>query len=274
MTELGIGVSWRPELALAIDRYPGLGFVELMVEHFPSDRELPVAVTNLLERGVKAVPHGISLSLGGADPPSPARLKEMDHLAQRCDAPLVSEHLAFVRARELESGHLLPVERTPEALEVVLENLELARAALSRPLYLENIATIVEWPNPDWEEAEFLRLLVERSGCGLLLDVSNLYANSVNHGGDPVEFLRRLPLERIGYVHVGGGVQHDGIYHDTHAAPVPAPVLELLEELCALCAPPGVLLERDDEFPTEAEFCAEMRAIEAAVQRGAARRRA
>lgn len=272
MKRLGLGVSWRAQLALSIERYPQLGFVELMVEHFPSHKHLPQAVINLLERGVQAVPHGLSLSLGGAEPPSFHRLQEMEALALRCQAPLVSEHLAFVRARELESGHLLPVERTPDSLEIVLDNLRQAQSALSRPLYLENIATIVDWPRPTWEEAEFLQLLVERSGCGLLLDVSNLYANSRNHGGDPLEFLRRIPLQRIGYVHVGGGVEHDGIYHDTHAGPLPAEVIDLLEELCALCDPPGVLLERDDDFPGEQEFLEEMAKIEGAVRRGQRRR--
>lgn len=272
MKALGLGVSWRAQLALSIERYPRLGFVELMVEHFPRHKPLPQAVLNLLERGVQAVPHGLSLSLGGAEAPSLERLREMDELARRCNAPLVSEHLAFVRARELESGHLLPVERSQASLEIVLDNLRQAQQALSRPLFLENIATLVDWPNPEWEEAEFLQLLVQRSGCGLLLDVSNLYANSRNHGGDPVEFLRKIPLERIGYVHVGGGMEHDGIYHDTHAAPISSGVLDLLEELCALCEPPGVLLERDDDFPGEQEFLAEMANIEGAVERGRNRR--
>ena len=269
---LGIGVSWRPELALAIERYPGLGFVELMVEHFPASNPLPQAVLNLLERGVQTVPHGLSLSLGGAEPPSAERLREMDQLARRTQASLVSEHLAFVRSRDLESGHLLPVERTPASLEIVLDNLDMAQQALSRPLYLENIATLADWPHPTWEEAEFLSLLVERSGCGLLLDISNLHANSRNHGGDPLEFLDKIPLQKIGYVHVGGGVEHDGLYHDTHAAPVPAAVLGLLEELCARCDPPGILLERDDNFPSQQEFFQEMAAIEAAVNRGRQRR--
>lgn len=272
MKRLGLGVSWRAQLALSIERYPELGFVELMVEHFPSHKPLPQAVLNLLDRGVQAVPHGLSLSLGGAEAPSQERLREIDELARRCNAPLVSEHLAFVRARELESGHLLPVERTPESLEIVLENLRQAQQALSRPLFLENIATIVDWPHPTWEEAEFLHLLVERSGCGLLLDVSNLYANSRNHGGDPLEFFRKIPLHRIGYVHVGGGVEHDGIYHDTHAAPLPSEVMDLLEELCARCDPSGVLLERDDDFPGEQEFLEEMSKIERAVRRGERRR--
>lgn len=269
---LGIGVSWRPELAVAIDRYPRLGFVELMVEHFPSHLPLPSAITRLLERGVKAVPHGLGLSLGGAEPPSPQRLKEMDELARKCAAPLVSEHLAFVRARDLESGHLLPVQRSEAGLEILLENIQIAQQALSRPLYLENISSLLDWPDPEWEEAEFLRIVVERSGCGLLLDISNVYANSLNHGGDPLNFLDKLPLERIGYVHVGGGLYHDGVYHDTHSAPVSEPILQLLEELCARTEPAGVLLERDDEFPAEREFLAEMEAIEAAIERGRRRR--
>ena len=107
----------------------------------------------------------------------------------------------------------------------------------------------------------------------LLLDVSNLYANAHNHGYEPLEFLDRVPLERIEYVHVGGGVERDGIYHDTHTDPVVPGVLALLEELCARATPPGVLLERDDNFPPSGVLASELEAIRAAVSAGADRLR-
>jgi uncharacterized protein (UPF0276 family) len=268
---LGEGVGWRPELALAIDRRPGLGFVELIAEDFWNG-SLPPAVARLRGRGVAVVPHGISLSLGGAEPPDPRRLDRLARLARRVEAPLVSEHLSFVRAGGVESGHLLPLPWTRAALDVVVENVRLARDALPVPLALENVAALFDWPGAEMGEATFLREVLERTDTLLLLDVENVYANCRNRGLDPLAFVGALPLERIAYVHIAGGVERDGVYHDTHTAAVPRGVLDLLEGLSARAALPGVLLERDDEFPAEAELHAELDAIAAAVRRGAARR--
>jgi uncharacterized protein (UPF0276 family) len=269
---LRLGIGWRPELAVAIDRYPGLGFVELLVEDFPPGRLLPEPVLQLRRRGVTLIPHGVSLSLGGAEPPSPTRLARLSELARETGAPFVSEHLAFVRAEGLETGHLLPLARTEEMLKVVVENVRMAQAALPAPLALENIASLVEWPENELDEAEFLSRVLERTGAMLLLDISNLFANSANHGLDLDASLARLPLDRIAYAHVGGGFHRDGFYHDTHTHPVPGSVLSLLEEVSSRCRLPGVMLERDDDFPTLPEIHAELDAIDAALRRGRARR--
>jgi uncharacterized protein (UPF0276 family) len=124
------------------------------------------------------------------------------------------------------------------------------------------------------DEAAFLTEILDRTGALLLLDVANLYANARNHGYDPLAFLDLVPLERIAYVHVAGGIERGGVYHDTHTHPVAAGVLELLEELCVRTAPPGVLLERDDDFPPDAEMAAELAQIRAAARRGTRRRTA
>lgn len=272
--ELGLGVGWRPELALAIDRHPGLGFVELTAENHDPRRRLPAAIDQLIARGVRVVVHGVSLSLGGAEPLDPARLEALAALARRAGAPLVSEHVAFVRAGGMEAGHLLPVPRTRQSLEVLVENVLAARRALPQPLALENIATVVEWPGGEVGEAEFLAELLERTDSRLLLDVSNVHANARNHGLDPLAYLERLPLERLAYVHVGGGEERDGVYHDTHAHRVHPAALDLLEELAARVEVPGAMLERDDDFPPAGELVAELDAIREAVGRGAARRAA
>ena len=269
---LGLGIGWRPELALAIDRHPDLGFVELTAENHDPGRPLPEAVERLQERGVQVVVHGVSLSLGGAEPLDPARLDALATLARRAGAPLVSEHVAFVRAGGVEAGHLLPVARTAESLELVAEQVLAARSALPAPLALENIAALVEWPDGGMGEAEFLAELLERTDALLLLDVSNVHANARNHGLDPLAYLDTLPLHRLAYVHVGGGVERDGTYHDTHAHSVDRAALELLEELAARVEIPGAMLERDDDFPPAEELAAELEAIRDAVRRGAERR--
>jgi uncharacterized protein (UPF0276 family) len=269
---LGLGIGWRPELALVIDRRRDLGFVELIAEDVDPHRPLPAPVEALRQRGVRLVPHGVMLSLGSADPPDAERLAALARLARRCDAPLVSEHLAFVRGGGIETGHLLPLPRTREALALVVDNVRRARAALPVPLALENVATLFDWPDAEMDEATFLAEVLEQADVQLLLDLENVYANSRNLGGDPTTFLDRLPLDRLAYVHVAGGVERDGLYHDTHAHPVPAAVHDLIEELCARTDVPGVMLERDDCFPSDAVLHAELDAIAAAMARGRCRR--
>lgn len=269
---LGQGVGWRPELALTIDRRESLGFVELLAENVPG--RTPAPVERLRARGAQVVVHGIGLSLGGAEPLDLARVERMAQLAVAVGAPLVSEHACFVRAGGLESGHLLPLPRTRAALDVLADNVAAAQRILPVPLAIENIACLFEWPGAEMDEAAFLSELVARTGCRLLLDVANLYANARNLGWDAARYLDRLPLDAVAYVHVAGGVERGGLYHDTHAHAIPAGVLELVEELGARRAPPGVLIERDDHFPPPGVLEAELDAVAAALARGAARREA
>ncbi|MFD9794408.1 DUF692 domain-containing protein [Streptomyces sp. NPDC059070] len=269
--ELGIGIGWRPEIADAVERLPGIDWVEAVAENL-CPGHLPESLVRLRERGVTVVPHGVSLGLGGADRPDAARLAELAARAEALAAPLVTEHIAFVRAggeltasAPLEAGHLLPVPRTWDALEVLCENVRIAQDALPVPLALENIAALVNWPDEEMTEGQFLAELVERTGVRLLIDVANLHTNRVNRGEDPAKALAELPVEAIAYVHVAGGVERDGVWHDTHAHPVGPEVLGVLAELVSRVSPPGVLLERDDAFPPEAELAAELAAVRAVV---------
>ncbi|MFI2737556.1 DUF692 domain-containing protein [Streptomyces sp. NPDC018711] len=269
MTELGIGIGWRPEIAEAVEALPGVDWVEVVAENICADH-LPDSLARLRERGVTVVPHGVSLGLGGADRPDPARLAALGEKAVALGAPLVTEHIAFVRAGgtltatpQLEAGHLLPVPRTRDALDVLCENVRIAQDALPVPLALENIAALISWPGEEMTEGRFLAELVERTGVRLLIDVANLHTNHVNRGEDPARALSELPVDAIAYVHVAGGVERDGVWHDTHAHPVPKPVLDILADLASRVSPPGVLLERDDDFPPAEELAAELEAIRA-----------
>lgn len=168
----------------------------------------------------------------------------------------------------LEAGHLLPVARTRAALDVLCENVRIAQDALPVPLALENIAALISWPGEELTEGQFLAELVERTGVRLLIDVANLHTNHVNRGEDPATALDELPVEAIAYVHVAGGVEKDGVWHDTHAHPVTAPVLDVLAELRSRVDPPGVLLERDDAFPPAGELAGELDAIRGTLEKG------
>ncbi|MFG2564794.1 DUF692 domain-containing protein [Streptomyces sp. NPDC048567] len=271
---LGIGIGWRPEISDEVEALPGLDWVEAVAENLCADH-LPDSLVRLRERGVTVVPHGVSLGLGGADRPDPGKLADLAARATLLGAPLVTEHIAFVRAGGprtgspvLEAGHLLPVPRTRAALDVLCENVRIAQDALPVPLALENIAALVSWPGEELTEGQFLAELVERTGVRLLIDVANLHTNHVNRGEDPAAALDELPVEAIAYVHVAGGVEKDGVWHDTHAHPVTAPVLDVLAELRSRVDPPGVLLERDEAFPPPGELAGELDAIRGVLARG------
>ncbi|MFB7556389.1 DUF692 domain-containing protein [Streptomyces brevispora] len=269
--KLGTGIGWRPEIADAVEALPGIDWVEAVAENLCADH-LPASLTRLRERGVTVVPHGVSLGLGGADRPDPGRLADLAARAALLGTPLVTEHIAFVRAGGprtaspvLEAGHLLPVPRTWAALDVLCENVRIAQDSLPVPLAVENIAALISWPDEELTEGQFLAELVGRTGVRLLIDVANLHTNHVNRGEDPARALDELPVEAIAYVHVAGGVEKDGVWHDTHAHPVTAPVLDILAELRSRVTPPGVLLERDDDFPPAAELAGELDAIRATL---------
>ncbi|MFJ9935521.1 DUF692 domain-containing protein [Streptomyces virginiae] len=271
MAHLGVGIGWRPEIADAVERLDGLDWVEVVAENI-CPGHLPEALRRLRERGTRIVPHGVSLGLGGADRPDPEKLAALGERAVALGAPLVTEHIAFVRTSSplLEAGHLLPVPRTRDALDVLCENVKIAQDALPVPLALENIAALFSWPGEEMTEGQFLTELVERTGVRLLIDVANLHTNRVNRGEDPAAVLDAIPLEALAYVHVAGGVERGGVWHDTHAHPVPPVVLDLLAELRSRVEPAGVLLERDDDFPPEAQLAGELAAIREVVTAGGA----
>ncbi|GHJ40858.1 DUF692 domain-containing protein [Streptomyces sp. TS71-3] len=271
MERLGTGIGWRPEIAEAVERMPGIDWVEAVAENV-CPGHLPDSLLRLRERGVTVVPHGVALGLGGAERPEPGRLADLAERAEALGSPLVTEHIAFVRAGgertaspRLEAGHLLPVPRTRDALDVLCENVRIAQDALPVPLAVENIAALFSWPDEELTEGQFLYELVDRTGVRLLIDVANLHTNHVNRGEDPAKALDELPVEAIAYVHVAGGYERDGVWHDSHAHPVTRPVLDVLAELAARTTPPGVLLERDENFPAPAELEGELREIRETV---------
>ncbi|HEY3014090.1 MAG TPA: DUF692 family protein [Nocardioides sp.] len=264
----GTAVAWRREIAGLLAEYAAVGdldFTEVIAENTDPER-IDERLTDLA-RVVPVVPHGVTLGLAGADEPAPDRLMRLARLALAFGSPVVSEHVAFVRAADspdplhpevLEAGHLLPPPRTREALEVVVENVRIAQSQLPVPLAVENIAALFTWPEDTLTEAEFLTELVERTGCRLVLDVANLFASATARGSDPARDLGSFPLEAVAYVHVAGGEFTDGLYVDTHGHDLVEPVVDLLQRLGTLYAGaerpggmpggmPGVMLERDTD---------------------------
>ncbi len=245
----GVGLGWRSELAgdlLATPRV--VDFIEVVAETcmvHPRQRDQLAALTHVWPVAV----HGVKLSLGSAHGIDVDRAKQLGAVAKALRAPVISEHVAFVRGRDREIGHLTPLPRTRAAVAVVARNVATARRHLPDvPLLLENVACTLDWPDNDFDEPTFYHEVVAATDCDLLLDLSNLWANAVNHGHDPAQVLAAFPLDRVAMVHVAGGAWDDGFYFDTHAAPITAPVVALLHELRRRRGPVPVLLERDAGF--------------------------
>lgn len=254
-----VGLGWRSEIAGVIaDLRPG--FCEVIAESIPLRRRRArpdPALAELVARGVPVIPHGVALSLGGAEPVQPARVRRLAACAAALGAPVVSEHIAFVRAGGIEAGHLLPVPRTREALDALARNIERTRAELAVPLAVENLASFLEWPESDLTESEFLAELVERCGVLLVLDVANVYADARNRSRDPHRELARLPVEQVAYSHVAGGHAGEDFYHDTHTARTPREVLDLVTALRERVDAP-FMLERDGRYPPATELFDEL----------------
>jgi uncharacterized protein len=265
---LGMGIGWRPEIALFIESRADLGWVEIVAENVSPPHRIPAAVHRLLERGLHVVPHGISLSLGGTDTLDRSRVSALGALAKELGSPLVSEHIAFVRGGGLEAGHLLPVPRTREQLKVLVRNIRDAQSMLDVPLAVENIAALLEWSDAEMDEATFLSEIVDQTGVMLLLDLANVHANDRNHGANAAELVNALPLDRVAYVHVAGGEERDGLYHDTHDTRTPPEVIALVSELSAAHDVPGFMLERDGNYPSDDELHSELDAIAIAIGQG------
>ena len=280
---LGVGAGWRPPLAdeLLARTRSGMRFSEVVAENV-SPGHLPAALVEAVRAGLTVVPHGVTLGLAGADVPDPARLDHLAALALALGSPLVSEHVAFVRAGDpgpddvhadvLEAGHLVPAARTPDALAVLVDNVRAAQARLPVPLALENIAATLAWPETSIDEPEFLTALTEATGCFFLLDVANLHATCSALGGDPREQLQRMPLDHVAYVHVAGGFTDPaGVYWDTHAHDMTDDVLDLVTHVVDVLGPDGppVLLERDTDVSAgvvRAELDRLQRAVDRAGQ--------
>jgi uncharacterized protein (UPF0276 family) len=255
----GVGLGFRPELAADLLRSPEVvDFVEVVAESCfvqPAARREAQALAQIWP----VVPHGVKLSLGSAEGIDLERARALGALARTLRAPVISEHVAFVRSGDREIGHLTAVPCTRAALDVVVRNVAQARRSLPDvPLLLENVAWSFAWPDSEMHEGEFYSEVARRTGCPLLLDVSNAYANAVNSGQEPWEALQRFPLDRVGMIHLAGGVWEHGFYFDDHAHAVPEPVFAALDQVLAVTGHIPILIERDASFPAFAELAREV----------------
>jgi uncharacterized protein (UPF0276 family) len=201
--------------------------------------------------------HGLSLDIGGPDPIDTQLVRSVRDLMSDIQVPIYSEHLTYCAA----DGHLydlLPIPFTEEAVHYVAGRVRQVQDIIGMPLALEN-ASYYAQAHTELSEAEFISAVAEESGCNLLLDVNNIYVNSINHCYDAEEFLDSLPLDRARYIHIAGHFDEaDDLKVDTHGADIIDPVWRLLELAYKRVGPLPTLLERDFNLPPLCELLLEV----------------
>ncbi|MCX2982079.1 DUF692 domain-containing protein [Halieaceae bacterium IMCC14734] len=266
----GLGLR-RALLGPLLDTSPGrIDFMEVAPENWIGlGGRLARQFQQLAERYPIAL-HGVSLNIGGTAPLDVDLVTAVAGFMGQYDCPVYSEHLTYCG----DDGHLydlLPIPFTEEAVHHVAERVRQVQDIVGQRIALEN-ASYYAAPHQAMSEAEFINAVLAEADCDLLLDVNNVYVNSINHGYDASEFLRQLPLERARYIHIAGHYDEaEDLKVDTHGTDVIDPVWELLDEAYALCGALPTLLERDFNLPPMQELLLEIDRIRGCQQAAAAR---
>jgi hypothetical protein len=251
----GLGIGLRPTHYQRFKKDPprSLGWVEAITENYlPWDLlPRPRSKRHLLEirQNIPVALHGVSLSLGSEDGARAVFLKALKELADEVEPLWISDHLCWSSLQGENFHDLLPLPYTEEAIDVVVKNILRTQDTLKRRILIENLSSYVTFSSSEMTEWEFLSEVVRRADCGILLDINNVYVSSVNHGFDPIEYLRAIPRERIGQIHLAGHSVKDGYLIDTHDAPVCAEVWELFRWSTRHLGLYSTMIEWDSDIP-------------------------
>jgi len=233
-------------------------FVEVISENFMVDGGQPLDILRRVRERHPVILHGVSMSIGSADGVRGDYLKRLRKLADAIEPLFVSDHLSWSRFAHFNSHDLLPLPYTEETLAVVCRNIDAAQEALGRAMLFENPSSYVSFAASSMSEWEFIAEMSRRTGCGLLLDVNNIYVSARNHGWDAQAYLRGIPARSVRQIHLAGHTQGEDLLIDTHDQPVNDQVWALYAAATAMFGPVATMIERDDAIPPLPELLAEL----------------
>jgi uncharacterized protein (UPF0276 family) len=258
LTALGapsVGVGFKPEHLEAIaDTRPELGFFEVHAENYMGAGGAPHRRLDAIRERYALSLHGVGLSIGSPGPLDRAHLQRLAAVAKRFEPTLISEHLAWSTHDGAFFNDLLPLPYTGETLARVSEHIDEVQNALGRTMLLENPSTYVLFAESTWAETDFLREIARRTGCGLLLDVNNVFVSAVNHGHDPGRYLADFPLSAVGEIHLAGYAEDSDdaglpLLIDAHNSPVRDAVWALYAAAIRRLKATPTLIEWDNDLP-------------------------
>jgi uncharacterized protein (UPF0276 family) len=258
-----VGVGFKPEHAEAVfGADHALGFFEVHAENYMGAGGPPHRMLAALRAGWPLSLHGVALSIGGAGPLDREHLARLKRLIDRYQPALFSEHLAWSTHDGVYLNDLLPVPYNEETLARASDHVDEVQETLGRRMLLENPSTYLAFDTSTMSEVEFLRAVVKRTGCGLLLDVNNVYVSAVNHGTEPMAYLDAFPMEHVGEIHLGGHFEDRDdldapLLIDAHGTPVAEVVWHLYARTLARIGPVPTLIEWDNDVPAFPVLAAE-----------------
>src|SRR5712671_284630 len=272
---LGHGIGLRSKhYGRFLAERPEVGWIEAVSENFVGLGGRPLAVLEKVRRDFPVVLHGVSLSIGSVDPLDRRHLAGLRELADRIQPAYVSDHLCWGTHRGRYLHDLMPLPYTEEALSHVARRVEEVQAVLRRQILLENVSSYVAFRGSTLTEWQFLAEVAERADCGILLDVNNVHVSARNHGFDAREYLRGIPVGRVGQFHLAGHADRGTHLLDTHDAPVADAVWDLYAAAVRRFGRVPALIEWDDHVPELERLIEESRAAEAVEARALAAREA
>lgn len=262
----GIGLKFR-HIDQFLRETPDIGFVEVHAENYMVDGGIRLAQLEAVREEYPLSIHGVAASLGSESDLDLEHLRRLKRLVDRYQPETFSEHLAWSTHAGVYYNDLLPLIYTQERLQRVVEHIDQLQNHLGRSILLENPSTYVSFEASDIAETDFITEVVQRSGCGLLLDVNNIYVSCVNQGWNLQEYMCSLPLDAVGEVHLAGYTEEldaEGkrVLIDSHSAEVADVVWQLYQRLLELIGPQPTLLERDGALPELSVLLAEARGAE------------
>ncbi len=248
--DLGIGLGLRTvHYQHILDRRPKVDFFEILSDNYLHTGGRPLYVLDQVAARYPVVMHSVGLNIGSTDPLDRDYVRHLRRLQQRCGARWISDHLCWTGVQGIGLHDLMPLPYTEAALQHVIARVRQVQDQLERPLVLENPSTYLEFAHQDLGEPEFLRELCKATGCGLLLDVNNVFVCADNHGFDAADYLRRVGWDDVVYFHLAGHTAHATHRLDTHDQPVCGEVWQLYALACELSGGRSTLLEWDANIP-------------------------
>lgn len=249
--DLGIGLGLRTvHYGHILQHRPQVDWFEILSENYMHTGGRPVHVLDEIAARYPVVMHGVSMNIGGTDPLDRAYLTELKALQQRCKARWISDHICWTGVDGKNLHDLLPLPYTKAALKHLVARVQKVQDILEQPLVLENPSTYLQFAQDDFDEPSFLRELTAATGCGLLLDVNNVFVCAQNHGFDAEAYLRAVPWDHVVYFHLAGHTVHATHRLDTHDHPVCREVWQLYGLAHELSGGRSTLLEWDANIPS------------------------
>lgn len=266
-SKLKTGVGLRsPHLDQFLNSSPNsVSWVEVVAENYMEheDHFQGVSIANLeqVRSHLPVILHGVSLSIASTDPIKASHMKRLKNLIDRIQPEWVSDHLCWTGVDGENLHDLLPLPFTREAIFHVVDRIKQVQDYLGQRILIENISSYLEFTESEMTEWEFLKEVAERSDCHILLDVNNVYVNSINHGFDAQDYLEALSQDRIQQIHIAGHVERNGVLIDTHSTNVRKEVWDLYRESVRLFGPIPAMIERDADIPEWEELEKEVEMI-------------